>query len=54
MTQIEPIPYSLPESKDKDKDPLAAICAIMDKILEWDTKVPNEILSRLVEEIKCK
>lgn len=52
MTQIEPVPYSHLESKDKD--PLSVICAIMDKILEWDIEVPNEIVSGLIEEIKCK
>lgn len=52
MTQIEPIPYSLPDSKDKDKDPLAAICAIMDKVLERDLEIPDDIIRRLIEEIE--
>ena len=53
MTQIEPVPYSL--LKGKDKDPLSVICATMDRFLEDENlEIPNEILSVLIEEIKCK
>jgi hypothetical protein len=45
-----PITYSYSENRD----PLSALYAIMERILEWGIEVPNEIVSGLIEEIKCK
>jgi hypothetical protein len=51
MTQIEPVPYS--PSDSKDKDPLAAILQIIEMILDNDgIDVEDKDLKRLIEEIK--
>lgn len=45
-----PITYSYSENRD----PLSAFYAIMEKILERDNEVPDEIIDKLIRELQCQ